>query len=149
AYSPCSLEEHHPDLFWYGIHGVEALFTIMGPGCTRVSRTHAHDTDMVTGVWNDGRIGTYRGIRSGKSDYGAIVFGTKGIAPSGGYGGYQPLVVEIARFFKTGQPPVSAEETLEIVAFMEAADESKRQGGAPVTIESVRAKARQAIAARK
>jgi predicted dehydrogenase len=149
AYSPCSLEEHHPDLFWYGIHGVESLFTIMGPGCTSVTRAHARDTDVVTGVWNDGRIATYRGIRSGKSDYGAIVFGTKGIAPSGGYGGYEPLVVEIARFFKTGKPPVSAEETLEIVAFMEAADESKRQGGGPVTLESVRAKATQAIAAGK
>ncbi|HWB10363.1 MAG TPA: Gfo/Idh/MocA family oxidoreductase [Pirellulales bacterium] len=146
AYSPCSLEEHHPDLFWYGIHGVEALFTIMGTGCVSVTRTHTQDTDLVTGVWSDGRVGTYRGIRSGKSDYGAVVFGTKGIAPSGGYGGYEPLVVEIARFFKTGKAPVSAEETLEMVAFMEAADESRRQGGCPVTLENVKAKAQQAIA---
>ena len=144
AYSPCSLEPHHPDLFWYGVHGVEMLFTIMGPGCTSVSRVQTEGTEHVTGVWNDGRIGTYRGIRAGKADYGAMVFGSKGIAPSGGYGGYEPLVVEIARFFRTGKPPVSAEETLEIFAFMEAADESKRQGGVPVTLESVLEKARQA-----
>lgn len=31
-FAPCPLEPHHPDLFWYGIHGVEPLFTIMGPG---------------------------------------------------------------------------------------------------------------------
>jgi predicted dehydrogenase len=141
AYSPCSLEEHHPDLYWYGIHGVETLYTIMGAGCDSVSRTHTQDTDFVTGVWEDGRVGTFRGMRSGKHDYGALVFGTKGIAPSGGYGGYKPLVVEIARFFKTGKPPVSAEETIEIMAFMEAADESKRQGGKPVTLKSVLAKA--------
>ena len=141
AYSPCSLEEHHPDLFWYGIHGVESLFTIMGTGCVSVSRAQTKDTELVTGVWADGRIGTYRGMRAGKSDYGAIVFGSKKIAPSGGYGGYQPLLVEIARFFKTGKPPVSAEETLEIIAFMEAADESKRQNGAAVTLETVRTKA--------
>ncbi|HUY31474.1 MAG TPA: Gfo/Idh/MocA family oxidoreductase [Pirellulales bacterium] len=138
AYGPCSLEEHHPDLFWYGIHGVEALFTIMGPGCQSVTRAQTKDFDLVTGVWSDGRIGTFRGIRSGKGDYGALVFGTKGIEPSGGYAGYEPLVVEIARFFKTGKPPVSAEETIEIMAFMEAADESKRQGGRPVTLESVK-----------
>ena len=137
AFSPCSLEPHHPDLFWYGVHGVETLFTIMGTGCESVSRVQTADFEHVTGTWADGRIGTFRGIRSGAADYGAIVFGEKGIAPSGGYSGYEPLVVEIARFFKTGMTPVSAEETLEIFAFMEAADESKRQGGAPVTIESV------------
>lgn len=141
AYSPCSLEEHHPDLYWYGIHGVETLYTIMGTGCTSVSRAQTKDTDFVSGVWKDGRIGTFRGIRNGKADYGALVFGTKAIAPSGGYGGYKPLVVEIARFFRTGKPPVSAEETIEIMAFMEAADESKRQGGKPVSLESVLAKA--------
>ena len=76
----------------------------------------------------------------------ATVFGTKGNAPSGGDGGYEPLVVEIVKFFKTGKPPVSADETLEIFAFMEAADESKRQGGKPVTLESVMAKARAQLA---
>ena len=143
AYAPCSLEQHHPDLFWYGIHGVEALFTIMGTGCVSVQRTQTEGTELVTGVWKDGRVGTFRGIRAGQSGYGAMVFGSKGIAPSGGYGGYEPLVVEIAKFFKTGKPPVSAEETLEIFTFMEAADESKRQGGAPVTLDSVRQKAQQ------
>jgi hypothetical protein len=143
AYSPCSLESHHPDLFWYGVHGVELLYTIMGTGCTTVTRAHTDGQDLVTGVWSDGRIGTYRGIREGRADYGALVFGDKGIAPSGGYAGYEPLVVEIARFFKTGTPPVPAEETLELFAFMEAADESKRQGGAPVTIESVLKKAQE------
>ncbi len=137
AYGPCSLEPHHPDLFWYGIHGVETLFTIMGTGCKSVTRVHNEGIDYVTGVWADGRVGTFRGIRHGKADYGALVFGEKGILPSGGYGGYEPLVVEIARFFKTGKAPVSEAETLEIFAFMEAADESKRQHGAVVTLESV------------
>lgn len=147
AYSPCSLEEHHPDLFWYGIHGVETLFTIMGPGCVSVSRSQTKNAEIVTGVWKDGRIGTFRGIKGGANGYGATVFGAKSIAPSGGYGGYEPLLVEIARFFKTKKPPVTPAETLEIVAFMEAADESKRQGGAPVTLDAVRAKAAQPKAA--
>jgi predicted dehydrogenase len=141
AYGPCSLEPHHPDLFWYGVHGVETLFTIMGTGCVTVTRVHTTDTDFVTGTWKDGRVGTFRGIRGGKADYGALVFGDKGIVPSGGYGGYEPLVVEICKFFKTGKPPVSAEETLELFAFMEAADESKRRHGAPVTLASVLEKA--------
>jgi hypothetical protein len=149
AWSPCELNDKHPDFFWYGIHGVESLFTIMGQGCVSVSRTHTKDTDVATGVWKDGRVGTFRGLRTkGVHDYGAVVFGTKGIVPSMGYGGYEPLLVEIAKFFKTGKPPVTPEQTLEILAFMEAADESKAQGGKSVTIESVMEKAK-AEAAKK
>jgi predicted dehydrogenase len=148
TYSPCALEEHHPDLFWYGVHGVEMLYTLMGTGCDKVTRVQTKDTELVSGVWKDGRIGTFRGLR-GKSGYGALVFGAKGIAPGGGSGGYEPLLVEICKFFRTGKPPVSLQETLETLTFMEAADESKRQGGAPVSLESVLAKARAEAAARR
>jgi predicted dehydrogenase len=142
VHGPCSLEEHHPDLFWYGIHGVEELFTILGPGCRSVCRTQTKGTELVVGVWADGRVGTFRGMRQGPYDYGGTLFGTKGIVSGGGYGGYEPLVAEIVKFFKTGKPPVAAQETLEIYAFMEAADESKRQGGKPVTLESAMTKAK-------
>lgn len=148
TYSPCSLEKTHPDLFWYGIHGVEMLFTVMGTGCESVTRASSTDFELVTGSWDDGRIGTFRGIRSGKSGYGGTAFGEKGIVPVGKYDGYRPLVVEIVKFFKTREVPVTPEETLEIYAFMEAADESKRQNGAPVTIESVMKKARTEAAAK-
>ena len=137
AYSPCSLEKTHPDLFWYGIHGVETLFTVMGAGCESVTRVSSADTDVVVGKWKGGRVGTFRGQRTGKRGYGGTAFGTKAIQAVGPYGGYRPLVVEIVKFFKTGKPPVSARETLEIYAFMEAADESKRQGGVPITLQSV------------
>jgi predicted dehydrogenase len=148
VHGPCSLEPHHPDLFWYGIHGVEMLFTIMGTGCQQVTRVQTEDTELVTGVWQDGRVGTFRGTRKGKGGYGALVYGSKAIATTEPGGGYEPLVVEICKFFRSGKPPVSPEETIEIFAFMEAADESKRQGGKPVSLESVLAKARQQIAAK-
>jgi predicted dehydrogenase len=144
AFSPCPIEPHHPDFFWYGIHGTEALFTLMGPGCKAVSRVAGEKSDLAAGLWADGRIGTFRGTREGPHGYGATVFGAKGVAQVGRFEGYEPLLVEIARFFRTGRAPVSAEETLEILAFMEAADQSKREGGRPVTLESVMAKARQA-----
>jgi hypothetical protein len=141
AWSPMSIEPHHPDLFWYGVHGVEILFTIMGPGCQTVTRV---GRDKVVGHWAGGREGTFEA----RKDYGAEVVGTRSSGLAGKYDGYKPLVVEVARFFKTGKPPVAAEETIEIFAFMEAADESKRQGGAPVSIKSVLAKARQTAASR-
>ncbi|WP_254506584.1 Gfo/Idh/MocA family protein [Anatilimnocola floriformis] len=149
AYSPCSLEKTHPDLFWYGIHGVETLFTVMGTGCESVSRVSTADYDVATGVWSGGRIGTFRGIRAkGGTGYGGTAFGSKGIREIGKFDGYRPLAVEITKFFRGGPAPVSPEETIQIYAFMEAADESKHEGGKPVTLESVLKKAESAATAR-
>ena len=145
-YSPCSLEATHPDLFWYGIHGVEALFTVMGTGCESVSRTSTPDFDLAVGTWEGGRIGTFRGIRKGQGGYGGTVFGESGKVTLNKYGGYEPLVEAIIHMFRTGETPVTHAETLEIYAFMEAADESKRQGGGPITLESVMEKAREEAA---
>lgn len=143
AYSPASLEKTHPDLFWYGIHGVELLFTTMGPGCQSVTRVQSPGMEQVTGTWSDGRIGTFRGIREGKSGYGGTVFTDQGISQLGSYPGYRPLVVEFVKMFRTGEVPIDPQETLEIYAFMEAADESKRMNGAPVSLEFVMERARQ------
>ncbi len=142
TFSPASLEPTHPDLYWYGIHGVEALFTVMGTGCQSVQRASTPGFDVVMGTWDKGRIGTFRGIREGGGGYGGRAFGTKGVTDLGTYGGYRPLVVDIVKFFKTGESPVAEAETLEIYAFMEAADESKRQGGKPVKLADVMEKAR-------
>ncbi len=119
----------------------------MGTGCEKVTRMQTKDAEFVTGLWKDGRIGTFRGVRGVKrGGYGATVVGTEVIQAADMKGGYEPLVVEICKFFRTGQPPVSAEETLEIFAFMEAADESKRRGGAAVTLAEVMQRARAEIA---
>lgn len=142
TWGPCSYQEGTPDLFFYGIHGIEPLFVLMGTGCETVTRIQTRETDLVTGVWKNGRVGSYRGIRRNKAAFGAVAFGSKAIVNAEKEGGYQELCVQIARFFKTGMAPVRAEETIEIFAFMEAADESKRLGGVPVSLSGVLANAR-------
>lgn len=146
TFSPASLEPSHPDLFWYGIHGVESLFTVMGTGCQSVKRgTTADGKIEVIGTWEGGRTGIFR---EGKG-YGGKAVGEKGEAEVGKYDGYDPLLVAAIEMFRSGKAPVSAEETLEIYAFMEAADESKRRNGAEVTLKEVMDKARAEIAAKK
>ncbi|HRJ09347.1 MAG TPA: Gfo/Idh/MocA family oxidoreductase [Prosthecobacter sp.] len=138
THSPASLEPSHPDLFWYGIHGVESLFTVMGKGCVSVKRGATGEGKIqVTGTWEGGRNGTFT---EGKG-YGGTAIGEKGEAPVGSYDGYDPLLFSAVHFFRTGVAPVTPEETLEIYAFMEAADESKRRGGAEVTLKEVMEKA--------
>ncbi len=146
AWSPCTLEPTHPDLMWYGIHGVETLFTAMGTGCESVVRASTPGTDVVVGTWKDGRIGVFRGTRAVSAGYGYTVYTTKGMMTSGKFSGYDALLTEILAFFKTGVVPVSPEETIEIFAFMEAADESKRRNGTPVKLAEVLEKARREAA---
>ncbi|MDR2765083.1 MAG: Gfo/Idh/MocA family oxidoreductase [Tannerella sp.] len=137
TYGPASIEPHHPDLFWYGIHGIEILFALMGAGCKSVRRTYMPGTDSVIGLWNDSRIGTFRGTRNGKYGFGATVFGEKDIVHLNRDEGYNPLLVKIAEFYDTKTVPFPVEQTLEIIAFMEAADKSKEQGGAEIELKSV------------
>ena len=141
SYGPAHLEPHHPDLFWYGVHPTEALFTILGAGCESVVRTTTPDTDVITGIWPGGRIGTLHAIKRGATPHKVIVFGTKSVAEQKGSGDYAPLVREIMKFFQTGVAPVSPEETIALFAFMEAADESKRRGGQRVNLREVLAAA--------
>jgi len=138
TYSPAVIEPSHPDLFWYGIHGVEMLYAAMGVGCERVSRLYTGGGDKVVGYWQGGRIGTFRGIRDGQRGYGGKAFGASGIAELGPYDGYMLLLKEIANFFDSGIAPVDAAETLEIAAFMEAAQLSKERGGQFVDLDEVR-----------
>lgn len=142
------------DHFTRPLHSIETLYTIMGSGVVSVSCVSSPSTESITAVWKDGRVGTYRGIKEGAVKYSATVFGEKGVSTAGIYGhgvpvkgivptndryvGYEGLAIEIARFFQTRQPPVSPSETLEIFALMQAAEDSKAQGGKSVTLKPLR-----------
>ncbi|MEX0882315.1 MAG: Gfo/Idh/MocA family oxidoreductase [Cyclobacteriaceae bacterium] len=142
TFSPASLEKSHTDLFWYGIHGVELLYTVMGPGCVEVQQVkHSDSEDLVIGYWKDGRVGVFRGIRKGRRDFGGTVFKENEIVSLGSFTGYRPLVVKIVEFFLQKRSPVAEEETLEIYAFMEAAQESKNKGGKKISLEKTLKKA--------
>jgi predicted dehydrogenase len=136
AYGPAPLFEKNPKLnpglYHYGIHAVEILYTLMGPGCQRVTCTHEKGVDVVTGQWKDGRVATVRGIRQGHSDYGAMAFTEKGVqpVPIGTTYIYRELVKKIVEMFETKKAPLDIAVTQEIVAFIEAANKSGHNHGA-------------------
>ncbi|WP_443936800.1 Gfo/Idh/MocA family protein [Pedobacter sp. MW01-1-1] len=137
SYSPATIEPSHSDLFWYAIHGVEILFAVMGTGCKELTRYYQNNMEVVVGVWEDGRLGTFRGTRISTADFGGVCFTEKETIQLGPYLGYQPLLIEIVKFFNTGIPPVSPIETLEVLAFMEAAEISKNKNGARVSLQRI------------
>ena len=138
ASSPFNKLDFHPDLYFYGVHGVEALYAVMGPGCVSVSRRTEENADITTGQWEDGRIGVYYGSIKGERPPMIRIWGTEGTTESSGRGGYEGLVLEIAEFFHTGRPPVDPAETVEAFEFMTAAQESKERGGARVWLKELR-----------
>jgi hypothetical protein len=137
TWGPGPFEAHHYlDLSWYAIHPIELLYTLMGPGCESVTRTAGKDMDLIVGRWKDGRIGTIQAARP-YSDYGALLFRGREVIdnhPKASGSDYNALVQQVIQFFQTGKPPVPNEETLEIFAFMDAAQRSKEQGGNAVKL---------------
>jgi hypothetical protein len=137
VWGPGPLEPHHyMDLSWYAIHPIELLYTLLGRGCEEVSRAATEGSDEIVGRWKDGRIGSVRANRPHGAQ-GAVVFRPHDKAvqsDSSMQEGYGPLLKEIVNFFHTGVPPVAPEETLEIMAFMDAAQRSKEAGGKPMRL---------------
>lgn len=137
VWAPGPLEKHHAlDLSWYGIHGVEMLYTVLGPGCVEVSRVSTADSDVVTGKWRDGRMGTIH-LQRPYGKYGGIVYlkNQKINAMPDVAFNYADLVREIVKFMETKTPPVANAETLEMFAFMDAAQRSAAQNGALVKLD--------------
>jgi hypothetical protein len=134
TFGPCETDPHHPEMYWYGIHGIEALFTVMGTGCESVQRgTNAQGKIEVVGKWSGGRVGVF----TEDKDFRGNAAGAKGEMPVGKWDGYVPLVEAISKFFQSGIAPVKPEETLEIYAFMDAVEESGRLAGKMVRLESI------------
>ena len=144
AYGNSESVPHVGDMFWYGIHGVEIVYAVLGPGCAEVTAWRTPLAFHAAGRWKDGRVGTYRGIPAGggKQAFGATVIGASGIATAGVGSDKTGLLREMARFFQTGQPPLAPETTLELIAFLEAAEESQRKGGGPVSLQALMEKSR-------
>jgi predicted dehydrogenase len=130
---PMDLEETQPGLFWYGIHTIEMLYAALGKGCEHVSAITTPDSEFVRGVWKDGRVGTIRGTRGGSKKYEALLHGTGASRyvdvlthPKPGYAGLLERVMEM---FQTGKASIDIEESLEIMRFIEATNQSRKSGG--------------------
>lgn len=134
TFSPSPLEKTHTDFFWYGIHGIEMLFALMGSGCETVTRFYRDNMDVVVGTWKDGRIGTFRGLRTAKTGYGGHVYGENAIMPLDSKYSNDDTLLKIVDFFETGKSPVPEQETIEIAAFIDAAQKSRKKKGKRISL---------------
>ena len=140
AFGPMALLEDYRDYFWYGIHSAETLYSFMGTGCKQVQATSTDTIDMIVGLWEDGRIGTLRGNRVEAYGFGCMVT-TKGetkFAPASSEVPYYAMMLKkVVPFFQTGVSDIPIEESLEIIAFLEAASRSREQGGKVIELSGL------------
>ena len=145
--SPESYEPTHSLFYWYAIHGAEPIFAAFGRGCETVCCLTSDDGDVIIGKWADGKLSSQRALRFDRKGadgaYAGIIYTEQGPKDVGTREGYEPLVVRILDFYRTGVAPIDPEETLEVFAYMEAAAESRAKGGVPVALKDVLERARQ------
>lgn len=117
-------------LMYYGIHAVEMLYTLLGPGCESVQAIDSPYGILVAGRWRDGRLGGVRGFVEGVAGFGFRAVGetaTRQEMVSAQYI-YRELLKRVIAMFETGEPPIDVRETLEIIAFIETALKSAETG---------------------
>jgi predicted dehydrogenase len=136
-FGPLHLQPTQPGFFWYGIHTAEMLYASLGAGCRRVRVTSAGDHEVAVGTWGDGRVGTIRGNRTGNNAFGGVIHREKASQWVDVAAGRRPdagLTIAIMDFFRGGPPPVALAETVELIRFLEAANESRDHGGREVPL---------------
>ncbi len=139
SYGPAKRAEGNPGLFHYGIHPTEILYSLMGPGCQRLTTSYTAGAEVVSGIWEDGRVATLRGNRSGATAYGFTAFCTNAVIceqVSTRYA-YRNLCRSIVKTFETQRPAVSNQVTVELVKFILASLESERGNGTSVPLDSI------------
>lgn len=132
CYGPMHAESPTPFYYWYGVHTVEMMYQALGKGCKQVAVHSNKDYDAIVGIWADGRIGTVRGNRTGNKRFGAVVHKRTSVdyvdAANAGKPHYAGLLEDVMRLFRTGVPSIDIEETIEMMRFIEAANESRETG---------------------
>jgi hypothetical protein len=139
VFGPMAILDDYPPYYWYGVHSADVLYSYFGRGCRTAQAIHTEGTDLLVGLWEDGRIGTVRGLRQGAWEFGCTLFtksGAKHSVAAAAPPSYAMLLQKLIPFFQSGQSPIDLEETVEVMAFLEAAETSLAENGRVVELPS-------------
>ena len=131
TFGPAKRADGNPGLFHYGIHSVELLLQLLGPGCESVRTTYSDGAEVVTAQWTDGRIGTVRGNRHGSTAYGYVAFCERGVIPQlvSTRNSYRNLLRAFVQSLDSRTPAVPPSSSLEVVRFILASLRSEQTAG--------------------
>ncbi len=127
--------------YYYGVHAVEQLFAVTGPGVEWVQRYTWPDRDLAVLSYADGGpVAVVQTLRDAAYAFHLTAYGANGLHAvhikdfDAFYTGQVRAAVEMAR---TGQPPVAPDETLELLAVLRAGVRSAETDGAKVSVAAM------------
>ena len=113
---------HNPGWFNYGVHSAEILITLLGTGFKDARYSASGSAEHCTSVWQGDCLGSITLTAKGDYPFGFTYIGEKATRAHRVNADYiyRELLKAIVEFFKSGKPPMSIEETLGIVRYLEA-----------------------------
>jgi hypothetical protein len=130
VYGPLGKAPAGSSVVWYGVHAFEMLERALGRGAATVMARRDRLGAVVVVGYEDDRRGVVE-LTEGAWSYGGILRTAKeGRSFEVNVGTiYTDLLKRVYRFFATGEMPVTPDDTVEIMAMLEAAELSYQSGG--------------------
>jgi len=139
TFGPMELMSPLDGFYWYGVHTVEMLVTVMGVGCQQVQSIKNKDNDLLVCQWQDGRMATIHGLRSAHCQFGITLHRADGMQfldiSDNQRPYYASLLEAILRSLPEGRSDIPDDQMLEVIRIIDAANES-RATNSPVAIKA-------------
>ena len=116
--------------YWYGIHGVEILYAVLGKGCKELKVQSGEASDIILSSWDNGVIGEVICTHDTAMPFSVVIHTAEGETEinlsdeAHEIPFYASLVENIMTFFQNKQSPISNEEMLEVIWFLDQAEQS-------------------------
>ena len=125
----------------YGIHALEAIYPVLGPGFISAQTNHQAGSDIVHLTHRSGVPVTLAAIHDASGSFGAVhAYGTKGDLPlklADTYTAFRAQLVAFIELLRTGTRPLPCSQTLELMTIIIAGIRSREQGGAKITLADI------------
>jgi predicted dehydrogenase len=125
----------------YGIHALEAVEPMIGPGFLTVQAHSDAGGDVMHMTHRSGVRMTIGAIHDAYGSFGAAhLYGTKGQLPlksADTYNAFRSQLVAFIEMLRTGKRPLPFDETVELMAVIIAGRRSREQGGACISVADI------------
>ena len=139
AHGPLSEVPTQPGLFFYGVHAIDLIVSVLGHGCREVRAVKYDAGDVVTLAWPGGRVATARLMKQPHGRFGVTLHRKSGAqfvdASAAKRPAYASMLEAILRSLPQGKSDVPEDEMLDTIRIIDAANRSREAGGDAVKVQ--------------